>query len=44
VRHMTALGLFTVGYLLTGSLDAHVAAAPALTVFALGAYKLAAVT
>lgn len=41
MRHLTALLLFTVGYLLTGSLDAHVAAAPALSVFALGAYKLA---
>lgn len=41
MRHLTALALFTVGYLLTGSLDPHVAAAPALTVFALGAYRLA---
>jgi len=41
MRHLVALGLFTVGYLLTAWFDAEIAAAPALTVFGLGAYRLA---
>jgi hypothetical protein len=41
MRHVTALALFTFGYLLTAALDPQVAALPALTVFGLGAYRLA---
>ena len=40
MRRLTALCLFTIGYLLTASLDPAVAAAPALALFAIGSRSL----
>ena len=40
MRRLASLALFTCGYLLMAALDASVAAAPCLVVFAAGAYVL----
>jgi hypothetical protein len=42
MRHLIALSPFTFGYLLTAALEPQIAAVPAMTVFGLGAYRLAA--